>query len=630
MAIFRFSRGSANKFVGGTPAPTQGPVPQIKRAGLNPVSEDGAAAAVQRVVAKAQELAASGQFLDSVPLSTIDERSRTSAEMKAISMSTPEPRPEVSQPMAAPDQTLIADINKVPPGRYIPLANLHCQGPVEWHFALIEIAPQSLIMLVTPEQENGHMRFDLRKRVTEQGYVMSKQILASKELIRAFHARHAPKSTAANEQTDLQVYAEALIAQAFDAGASDIHIETRELTYAKVFFRIHGKRMPQSDIAYDTASAMGSTLYTVEADSSSKGTNWSKDLICDGAIEKVMKNGSRIQVRFHSAPIHPAGNFHIVMRILRMDAEASQPVENIGYAEKMVQALEEIIIGAQGLVILVGPTNSGKSTTLQSLIRRIYQRRGENTKIITVEDPVEYTIANACQMGVSKGRKDLLDDGKGSVFEKYLAASLRADPDVLMVGEVRTNETASMVKDMVLAGRKILTTIHAYEALAVFPRLRELGVPESVLYMDGFISGVVYQRLVPVLCPHCSLSFQEGVSRNLVHQALKERVDMVCDHEIHNVRVASPDGCEHCGGKGIIGRTICAEIMVPDRQLLHTIRGGDPVEIQRAWEDASPHALEDLGVTAMAHAIYKMRKGMLDPNDVEAQIGRIRIGRVVR
>lgn len=105
---------------------------------------------------------------------------------------------------------------------------------------------------------------------------------------------------------------------------------------------------------------------------------------------------------------------------------------------------------------------------------------------------------------------------------------------------------------------------------------------------------------------------------------------MVCDHEIHNVRVASPDGCEHCGGKGIIGRTICAEIMVPDRQLLHTIRGGDPVEIQRAWEDASPHALEDLGVTAMAHAIYKMRKGMLDPNDVEAQIGRIRIGRVVR
>ncbi|WP_291518965.1 ATPase, T2SS/T4P/T4SS family [Acidovorax sp.] len=628
--MFRFSRSSANKFIGGAPAPAPGPAPLIRKSSSHVASEDGAAAAVQRVVAKAQELAAAGQFLDSVPLASADEPETRASDMGAPSMSVAEPKPE-NQPAGIPQEsTLISDINKVPVGRYFPLGDLHLKGQVEWHFALVETGPKILTMLVTPEQENGHMRFDLRKRVTERGFTMSKQMLASKELIRAFHARNAPKSESATAQTDLQVYADALIEQAFDAGASDIHIETREQTYAKVYFRIHGKRVPQSDIAYDTASAMGSTLYTVEADSSSKSTNWSKDLICDGAIDKKMKNGTRIQVRFHSAPIHPAGNFHIVMRILRMDAEASQPVEKIGYTEKMVQALEEIIIGAQGLVILVGPTNSGKSTTLQSLIRRIYQRRGDNTKIITVEDPVEYTIANACQMGVSKGRKDLLDDGKGSVFEKYLAASLRADPDVLMVGEVRTNETASMVKDMVLAGRKILTTIHAYEALAVFPRLRELGVPESVLYMDGFISGVVYQRLVPVMCPHCSLSFQEGVARGLVHAALKDRVDMVCDHELHNVRVASPDGCEHCNGQGIIGRTICAEVLVPDRQLLHSIRSGDPVEIQRAWEDASPHAIEDLGVSAMAHAIHKMRKGMLDPNDVESQIGRIRVARVVR
>jgi general secretion pathway protein E len=336
-----------------------------------------------------------------------------------------------------------------------------------------------------------------------------------------------------------------------------------------------------------------------------------------------------VQLRFNTAPIYPAPNVQCTMRLLRMDGEQSaKPMEEVGYTPEMVAQIEEMLVGSTGLVLLVGPTNSGKSTSLQSFINRIYARRGADIKVVTIEDPVEYILERACQMGVPRGKQTT--DQIAAIYKTLLGSTLRQDPDVALVGEIRTNEQAEPVKDMVLAGRKILSTLHAYEAMAAFPRLAEIGVPPSLLTREGFVSGVIYQRLVPVLCPHCSESLTpEMVDSGRIRQSTYDRVAGAAEFGPggkHDVRLRSITGCKDCNFTGITGRTPCAELLLPDATFLRHIRNGDELSAKNYWHRTGINT-DGAGVRAIAHAIAKMRRGLVDPNDIEVQIGPIEIDR---
>jgi type II secretory ATPase GspE/PulE/Tfp pilus assembly ATPase PilB-like protein len=243
--------------------------------------------------------------------------------------------------------------------------------------------------------------------------------------------------------------------------------------------------------------------------------------------------------------------------------------------------------------------------------------RGKTIKIESIEDPVEYLIEGASQMAVSSRVN----------FGELLKATLRHDPDVLMVGEIRDRESATTIESMVLAGRKVFATLHAFEALAVPQRLMKIGVTEDVLYMNNFLSGVIYQRLLPVLCPHCSIPWTAAVQKKLVNEDLVGRVHQpIPDYSL--IRVHNSVGCEHCRGRapGYKGRTVVAEIVRPDDAMLSHLRSGNQQLVREYWLDSPSDT--GFGVTALGHALSLMVKGIVGPLDVESQVGIIQARRV--
>jgi type II secretory ATPase GspE/PulE/Tfp pilus assembly ATPase PilB-like protein len=143
-----------------------------------------------------------------------------------------------------------------------------------------------------------------------------------------------------------------------------------------------------------------------------------------------------------------------------------------------------------------------------------------------------------------------------------------------------------------------------------------------------FISGLCYQKLIPLICPHCSVDLQELVTSSTARESdimLFERIMKVCDMNKDSIRVRGK-GCEKCGGIGVIGRTVCAEIIMPDLELLQFFRDGNSVEAHKHWRstsDRDPYSWDMTGKSAMEHAMLKLRKGMVSPNDVESAFGLI-------
>jgi general secretion pathway protein E len=537
----------------------------------------------------------------------------------------PAPEPDVADRPAA-GAHVVDDLARLPPGRYLPFRHFPghpLPASYEAGFALLVTSEEAILILRRSELVASRIEFEIAARCAGAGFQQCERLAVSDEILKALHASwHAENDEGRPECSGIERRAFDLIASAVQTGASDIHVETRGAV-ARVFFRIHGERFEQPNLATPTATAILRVLYNVHADRQNSGTNWDQNAVQDTAVEHTLANGARVQLRFNSAPIYPAPNLQCTLRVLRMDGDmAARELEAVGYTPEMVQAIDDMLIGSTGLVLLVGPTNSGKSTSLQSFIQRIYQRRGAAIKVVTIEDPVEYVIARACQMGVPRGK--LAPQEIARVYRELLGSTLRQDPDVALVGEIRSSEQAEPVKDLVLAGRKILSTLHAYEALAVFPRLREIGVPLSLLARPGFISGVIYQRLVPLLCPHCARRAQEAVEEGSLPPGTWERVLRAAGGSRQAIRARNRRGCANCNFTGIVGRTPCAELLVPDEEFLRLLREDDEAGARDHWYRTGINT-DGLGVRVIAHAVSKMRQGLVDPADVEVQIGRIAV-----
>ena len=524
------------------------------------------------------------------------------------------------------DFSVISTLRDIPQGLYVDFTAL--QQPIPASFGQTMAALKegnAATVLVSKEAFGGHAYFELMKRLRDNGLQVVDSRKATEEVIRSLHEKNAPKSEATSH-TDVEQHALELIIEAYKAGTSDIHIETMGKSSAKVLHRVHGERVEKASMSFSTAVKVANVYYNVWADEQNKTTAWDHTAVMSTSIERTMPDGKTVQLRFESTPIHPSGNFQIVMRLLRMDEQSSRPLDEMGYTPEMVASIDEMTIGSTGLVILVGPVNSGKSTTQQALLSRTRQRRGQNIKMVTVEDPVEYLIEGACQIGVPKGRKDQEEDS-GNTFRSILKSTLRLDPDVLMIGEIRTEEVAAVVKDGVLTGKKYFSTLHASDAFTVFTRLTELGIPKTVLTSTGFLSGIIYQRLLPQVCPHCSLSLSQAMDDGLVDKDLYHRLSAIVNFHKDNVRVRRRNvnsvGCKECNYLGIVGRCVCAEVVVPDKTMLAYIMNGKEAEAKNWWYQNAKHRITSLGVSAMAHAILNMKLGLVDPVDIEINLGMI-------
>lgn len=405
--------------------------------------------------------------------------------------------------------------------------------------------------------------------------------------------------------------AQALFKRAMKVHASDIHI-TVERNRTRVEFRVHGDLRPvlEWDVGY--GATMLSTIYqamTDVSDSTYKPTEKQDARISDPAKMPDGVHGIRIA----TTPLDQGS--YMVMRLLYKDTGfrgmESQPLAALGYLEQQDRTIEALKREPNGINIIVGPTGSGKSTTLKYVLQMLH-KENPNRNIITVEDPPEYPIAGARQMPVDSNS----DDAKGNTFPGSIRTALRLDPDIIMVGEIRDHETCHVAIEASMTGHKVWTTLHANWAFDALYRITDMGISITQIAVPGTLNGIIAQRLVQTLCPHCKLPLSEHYDQ--LPEYLQAELDAAdIDLTDDSAYIRGP-GCENCRKTAISGRTTIAEAVAFDEEMMQLIRAeGDGVEQAKSrWREMG-------GVSAKDSALIKIREGLIDPRDAREAAGKL-------
>ena len=342
-----------------------------------------------------------------------------------------------------------------------------------------------------------------------------------------------------------------LIHEAIARHASDIHLEPQE-TFLKLRYRIDGDLQVMSPIP---ARLMPQILSRIKLLSKMDIAEKRKPL--DGRFT-VRYKGSEVDLRVSSFPISLRKRGvceKIVMRIL--DPNSGQfPLKEMGFDARVLKQFIDAINAPNGIVLVTGPTGSGKSTTLYASIREILD---STINISTMEDPVELNID-----GVNQGQ---INNAAGFTFAAGIRALLRQDPDVIMIGEMRDQETSSMAIEAALTGHLVFSTLHTNDAAGAFPRLLEMGLEPFLV--STAIKGVLAQRLVRRICKYC----KEPVE---VSQAMRDELHLSPDMQFYHGK-----GCEKCDGSGYKGRCGIYEFLVPNetvRNLIIKRSSGDVIK----------------------------------------------------
>ncbi|MBI1966237.1 MAG: type II/IV secretion system protein [Betaproteobacteria bacterium] len=326
----------------------------------------------------------------------------------------------------------------------------------------------------------------------------------------------------------------ALLVDAVKRGASDIHFEP-EYAFLRIRYRIDG--------VLETVRSLHKTYLpgiTVRVKVVS-GMNIAETRAPQDGRLSLTLNGRPVDFRVSTQPTIYGEN--IVLRVL--DREKSIiSLDRMNLTKEAVAKINLMLARPEGILILTGPTGSGKTTTLYSLLAQV---NDETVNIMTLEAPVEYPLTLMRQTSVNEVARMDFADGIRSI--------MRQDPDIILVGEVRDKETAEMAFRAAMTGHQVFTTLHTNSALGAFPRLLDIGIQPDI--MAGNIIGVIAQRLVRLLCAHCKEAYAPtNEERRLLGSAGREIPYM------HR-----PVGCKLCENKGYKGRTTIMELLVMDSDL---------------------------------------------------------------
>jgi len=412
-----------------------------------------------------------------------------------------------------------------------------------------------------------------------------------------------------HEHSAMQVTAKDLLNRACLARASDIHIRVRK-DCTEILFRIHNDLVPVGSQTREYGERLLATLYgamTSVSDNSYKPMERQ-----DAAISDRDKLPPRLYgVRIATAPTSEGAV--MVLRLLYNDAGDNVDLRPLGFSNVHVRQLQRIKEQPIGMNIISGPTGSGKSTTLQRILSGEIIEAGGKLHVLTVEDPVEYPIEGAVQTAVTNAGTEA---DRSRQFSAAISNAMRLDPDVIMIGEMRDGASAQNALRAAMTGHQVWTTVHANSALAIVDRLVDLGLPVNLVADHTIITSLISQRLVKVLCPHCSRALVD--TPGALPPEMVARVRQAVGGALPRVRVTG-DGCEHCAMQGTVGRSVLAEVIVPDDQFFKFIRAGDKCAAVRHW-------IEHLdGRLMLGHAIDKIAAGQLDPRMAEKVVGHLTI-----
>jgi type II secretory ATPase GspE/PulE/Tfp pilus assembly ATPase PilB-like protein len=282
-------------------------------------------------------------------------------------------------------------------------------------------------------------------------------------------------------------------------------------------------------------------------------------------------------------------------------------LNDLGYSEEQVRLIQGSLARPHGIILCAGPTGSGKSTTLAAMVSML----STEEKSITIEDPPEYDLTNATQVPADTHNED-------KSFAAMVRASMRMDPDNIMIGEIRDEDTARMAVRAAITGHRVFSTVHAKSALSIVTRLVDLEISPTLLADPDLLVALLYQRLVPSVCQKCAPYMKQNHAKfKEKYEGLYQRLMIVVQNDVSQldgIRFRAKNGCKQCNGSGVDGRTVVAEVIYLDHTGRALIEKGKIAE----WED---HLLASGWQPMVRHLMEKIKAGIVSPIDAEKVVG---------
>ncbi len=340
---------------------------------------------------------------------------------------------------------------------------------------------------------------------------------------------------------------EVIMAGALSLGASDVHLEPEEVN-VRMRYRLDGVLVEATTFDAPTYALISSRLKLLS------GLKLNvKNAAQDGRFSIVV-GGKEIEIRASVLPGAYAET--IVMRVLDPTTIAL-PMEALGFDKYLMDIFNHEIAKPNGMILNTGPTGSGKTTTLYAFLSRVAK---PEVKIVTIEDPIEYHLPGIVQTQVSKEY----------TFASGLRSTLRQDPDIIMVGEIRDAEVAATAVHASLTGHLVFSTLHTNDAAGTFPRLIDMGVSPDIL--GAAITVAMAQRLVRRLCPACRVATPiQGEDLKTIEPLLRN-IPHADELPANRETMWVPKGCEKCGGLGYKGRISVVEVILMDKEIEECVR----------------------------------------------------------
>jgi len=350
------------------------------------------------------------------------------------------------------------------------------------------------------------------------------------------------------ESAPIIKFVNALFYQAVKKRASDIHIEVQEKK-GEVRFRIDGMLSKNADLDKKVVALIISRIKVIS------NLDISEKRIPQDGRTQIKIAGEVLDIRVSILPTFYGER--VVMRLLMQSSQIPQ-INELGFNDSLIGDVKKLLRSSHGIILVTGPTGSGKTTSLHSFLREVEE---PHKNLITVEDPVEYKSDNIAQIQVN--------EKVGLTFASALRSILRQDPDVIMIGEIRDEETAAIAVRAALTGHLVFSTLHTNSAAATISRLADMNVEPFLI--SSSLLGILAQRLVRVLCEECKE--EDELAENFAD-----------DYGLnHDAKIYKACGCKACGYSGFSGRRSIGELLVMNdsiKELLKTTTDEHTIKVQ--------------------------------------------------
>ncbi len=433
-------------------------------------------------------------------------------------------------------------------------ARQHILLPVKAEKDKFVIATSEPTNLIERSLLEKYLRRPVEYVYSTPGDLKSHMYLFAKDPTKGLEAILARRSTDENitDTTTIELV-DAIIDYAYQGGASDIHIEPED-EYTKVRFRQDGMLHDIIDLPVSLHDNVMTRLKVL-----SKLATDERRVAQDGKIRHKTKWGERVEVRLSLVPTTHAEK--AVMRLLA-DRSRTYNLATLGFAQEDYKKVSDLIHRPWGMILVTGPTGSGKSTTLYSILTVLNKRE---VNITTIEDPVEFDMEGVNQIQVN--------EKTGLTFAKGLRSIVRQDPDVVMVGEIRDSETANIAVNAAMTGHLVLSTLHTNDSATAFPRMQDMGVEDFLI--ASTVNIVVAQRLVRKICPNCSTKIEsDAVTEKLIEDNAfikKSLQELTQKKTLRSIDLYKGKGCGVCHQTGYHGRVGVFEVLVVDEPIREAI-----------------------------------------------------------